>query len=95
MLVNRRIFNVKAGHTQEVANMIKSESGRLKRPARIYISEIGPFDTVSCEFEFATLAEYEKFWKEWTASPEGESFLDKWHQEVERGGNNEIWELFK
>ena len=95
MLVNRRTFNVKPGHTKAVATMVKSECARLNLPARICSNVIGPFDTVSCDYEFKTLAEYEKFWNEWHASPEGESFLVKWRQEVERGGKNEIWELFE
>jgi hypothetical protein len=95
MLVNRRTFIVKNGCWEEAVAMGVAEVQRigLPRASRLYVSEIGPFSSLVGEFEFESLAEYEAFWAEYFASPEGVAFNEKWGTVTESGGTNEIWRL--
>jgi hypothetical protein len=93
MLVNRRTFVVKRGHMDEVVALIQAEMKRTNDKSRIYVSETGSFDTIAGEWEFESLAEYEKGWAEYFATPEATTFLQKWNELTETGGTNEIWTL--
>ena len=95
MIVNRRTFVVKGGCWEEAVAMAVAETKRLSHPhaRRIYLSNISPFDTLVFEAEFENLAEYETFWADWFASPEGAAFAEKWDTLVRSGGTNEIWTL--
>lgn len=96
MLVNRRTFNVKMGHMDEVVALIKAEIEQFTsytRASRIYTPETGSFDVVAVEWEYENLEEYERLWAEWGATPEAAAFTEKWYDLTERGGTNEIWHL--
>jgi hypothetical protein len=95
MLVNRRTFIVKNGCWDEAVAMAVAEVQRVgfPRATRLYVPKIGPFSTLVFEAEFESLAEYEKFWAEYFASPEGVAFNEKLDTVTESGGTNEIWAL--
>ena len=93
MIVNRRTNIVKTGRMDELLALVTAERERGDGTFRIYVSNIGPYDTVAFEFEFESLVEYETFWSEWSATPEGGAFMEKWNDLVKPGGANEIWNL--
>ena len=101
MIVNRQVYKVKAGCMEEAVAMLVAlrEQGPREqgpRTSRIYMSKFGPFATVVLEIEHETLAEYEKMWAGWSASPEGlAAFKEKWDPLMAEGGPgvNEIWTL--
>ena len=96
MLVNRRTSYVKNGRMEEAVALLMAAIAQFTgytRTSRIYTSEIGTFDVVAVEWEYANLEEYERRWAEWAATPEAATFLEKWYAVTERGGTNEIWHL--
>jgi hypothetical protein len=95
MIVNRRTFLVKQGCMDDLVALMKAEAERINIavPFRIYTPYIAPFDFVAAEWEFGSLADYNKFWTEWFARPETAEFMEKWNKLTERGGTNEIWDL--
>jgi LPS sulfotransferase NodH len=95
MIVNRRTFIVKRGRLEEVVALIMAETKRVGQTpvVRLYLPEIAAFDQIAMEWEFENLAEYQRFWEEWFASPQGVAFLEKWNDLTETGGANEIWTL--
>ena len=92
MLMNRRTFIAKRGCLQEAAALLKKEVAKVNslKGVHIYVSNIGPFDTIATEFEVKDLVEYQEVLKEWgeVATPE---FWEKWYSLTETGGSNEIW----
>ena len=94
MVVNRRTFITKRGRTQEAAQFLKKTMAlvRSPRPPRVYISEIGPFDTIAVEIEGESIADYEPLTAEWVAKTTPELW-EKWFSLTENGGTNEIWTL--
>ena len=95
MIVNRRTFLVKGGCWDEALALTGAEISRVSFPhaRRLYSSNIGPFDQLVFEAEFENLAEYEEFWAEYSASPEGAAFNEKFDTLLKSGGTNEIWTL--
>jgi hypothetical protein len=95
MIVNRRTMIVKPGCWDEAVALVVAETKRVSfpHPRRILTENISPFDRLVFEAEFENLAEYEKFWAEYLASPEAASFQEGWDDLVEAGGANEIWSL--
>jgi hypothetical protein len=95
MLVNRRTFITKRGRTEEAAKFLKEAMQLidLPRPPRVYVCELGPFDTIAVEVEEGeSLADYERRGGEWSARTTPE-FWEKWFNLTENGGANEIWRL--
>ena len=93
MIVHRQTNIVKIGRMEEVIALVKAERERQNGTWRIYVSDIGPRDTIAFEFEFENLQDYEKGWSEWLATPEAGAFMDKWDDLVEPGGADEIWNM--
>ena len=99
MIVNRRTFTVKPGRMQEAVESVvketaaEKERGGYSGTVRIYTSSIGQFDQLAVEWEYESLAEYEKAWAEWGARPTTAEFMEKWIELVKAGGINEIWDL--
>jgi hypothetical protein len=95
MIANRQTMIVKQGCWDEVVASVVAETCRVSfpHPRRIFTANIGPFDRLVFEAEFENLAEYEKFWAEYLASPEGAAFTEKLNSMLESGGSNEIWTL--
>jgi hypothetical protein len=95
MIVNRRTMIVKPGCWDGAVASVVAETKRLSfpHPRRILTVNIGPFDRLVFEAEFESLAEYEKFWAEYFASPEGVAFTEKLNSMLVSGGSNEIWTL--
>ena len=96
MLINRKTFNVKRGHTDEVVALLKAETelSSYTRAFRIYTPETGSVERVAAEWEYESLEEYGRFWDEWSATPEAAAFRDeKWYNLTEGGYTNEIWWL--
>lgn len=98
MIVNRRTFRVKRGRAKEAARLlareIAAEKGRggHSGATRICTSDIGQFDQVAFEWEYASLAEYETGWAEWATRPTTAAFLETWY-DITLGGSSEIWDL--
>ena len=78
---------------EEVVALAKAERERMDGTWRIYVSDIGPHDTIAFEFEFENLEAYERGWSEWAATPEAAAFMEKWNDLVKPGGATEIWTL--
>ena len=95
MIVNRQTMIVKPGRLDEAEALAVAETKRVSFPhsRRLYSSNISPYDRLVFEAEFENLAEYEKFWAEWRASPETAAFQEKFNDLLEAGGTNEIWTL--
>lgn len=95
MIVNRRTFRVKWGRVEEAVALMKAEGKRVGFPhaLRLYTNYTGPFSTIAFEAEFENLEEYERWWAEYFASPEGAAFNGKFLALLEAGGTNEIWNL--
>jgi hypothetical protein len=93
-LVNRRTFVAKRGCLDEVVQLLKAagEKTNLPHRYRLYVSNLGPFDTLALEIEVENLAEYERVW---TAIGEriAPEVWEKWSALTETGGANEIWTL--
>jgi hypothetical protein len=64
----------------------------LPRPPRVYVCELGPFDTIAVEIEGESLADYERLVGQLPARTTPE-FCEKWFSLTENGGANEIWRL--
>jgi len=95
MIVNRRTFVVKRGHMDDIVALIQVEIKRTNSVPRLYVAETGAFDTIAMEWELENMAEYEKQWAEYFASPDTNKFMEKWYEFTEIGGTNEIWNLVK
>jgi len=54
----------------ELVALVQAEMKRTNTTPRLYIAETGAFDTIAMEWELESLAEYEKSWSEYFASPE-------------------------
>jgi hypothetical protein len=99
MIVNRRTFNARQGRAQEAAEFLakeiaaERERGGFSGATRIYTSNIGQFGQVCAEWEYESLAEYEKGWAEWAARPTSADVLKEWNALTKGGGTNEIWNL--
>lgn len=95
MIVNRRTFTVKWGRMEEVVALIKAEIKRVDFPHawRIYTPGIGAFSVLAIEGEYENLEEYERFWAEYSSSPEGVEANEKLATMLVEGGANEIWTL--
>ncbi len=77
MIIDRRVFYIKAGHLEEAVQLGLAESKRIGHPhVRFYTARTGRFDTLALEHDFESLAAYEIFWNAWSASPEGQAILE-------------------
>ena len=99
MIAIRYTVVVKSGRMQQVVALIKAERERIRSTgigraaARIYVPQFGPTNIVAWEDEYENLAEYEKLFAEWLASPGTAAMMEKWFELVESGGNTEVWAL--
>ena len=93
MIVERMTVKVKKGCMQEAVALCKSFDESAGITCRTYTSRIGPDDTLVRDHEFESLAEMERFWKEWSAKPDSVGLREKGRAVTERGGTTEIWDL--
>ncbi len=94
MYINRRTFTTKHGKQQEIIALIMETQASIpEQSVRITTPEFGPFDTLALEFDFATLADYERFWTEFFERPETAEMMAQWDELVETGGSNELWRV--
>jgi hypothetical protein len=97
MLVNRRTIRVKPGRTEELVALVKAEQvvdterASVISTLRVYTPIFGQFDQVIFEWDYKSLADYEKQWAEWEAQPTTAGFMSKWLELVEPGMTNEMW----
>lgn len=92
IVVNRRTFIAKQGCFNEAISLLKSFS-RADLTYRFYRPRYAPFSTIAFEVEFASVAEMDRVWDEWSASPEAATFMSRWVEITEPGGTNEVWTL--
>ena len=91
MYINRRTFNTKQGKQKEaVALLLEAQALIPEQPMRMSTPVFGPFDTLAVEFEFATLADYERFWAELWERPDFAETLGRWGKLIDTGGSNEV-----
>jgi len=91
-IVNRRTFVAGRGHMDEMIEMINA----IRDPElvdRLYRPHYAPFDVVAIELEFDSMAEMEAFWGEWEKSEEAATFMKRWIEITEPGGENQVWIL--
>jgi hypothetical protein len=99
MIVNRRTFSVKQGRMEEATELVAKEiaadkvRGGYSSATRVYTSSIGSFNQLSVEWEYESLAAYERMWDEWFARPTTPAFMEKWMDATTGEGTNEIWDL--
>jgi len=95
MLVDRRTWVVKRRCMEEALELIKAEGKRVGSPPvwRLYEPKVGGFDLLALEMEYESLEAYEKWWAEYSASPEAAAFQGKLYELTEVGGANELWVL--
>ena len=92
MYINRRTFTTKPGKEKEaVALLIEAQALIPEQPVRISTSVFGTRDTLAVEFDFATLADYERFWAELYERPDFAETLGRWGTLLETGWSNELW----
>src|SRR5690242_4434552 len=102
MLVNRREFIIKSGRFEEALALLveareKGKSIGVNHTARVYASEVGPFDVVVFETDHENFAAYEQDWAtalnhaalaDWL-----KDWFTRWDAVTEPGGANEIWRV--
>ncbi len=94
MIVDRRTFDIKAGHLEEAVQLLMADVKRVGNPTvRYYTSQTGRINTLVIEHEHESLAAYEHFWHTWTTAPEAKVFLEKWQPLNETSGTHELWTL--
>ena len=102
MLVNRRTFIVKKAYFEEALTLLV-EYRQLAQLVdsnavmRVYASEVGPFDTIACELEIASLGAFERALAAFQEHPSVVARLPdwftRWHAITEPGGMNEFWRV--
>ena len=93
MLVQRVEWQIKVGQVQEALALLREVVGVPNVPLakRVYSSRIGRGAMIALEWEWKSMAEYEKAW-EWNATPAAAAFYEKWNK-LMRGNMQEIWDL--
>ena len=95
MIVMRVTMNIKPGRMEEAAALLKAEIDR-SRPSsvhRVYVPNVAPFDVLAVEGEWESVAESEKWFAEYGASPGWADFQKQFVELRASGGTNEYWEL--
>ena len=102
MLVNRRTFIVKKPYFEEALTLLV-EYRQLAQLVdsnavmRVYASEVGPFDTIACELEIASLGAFERALAAFQEHPSVVARLPdwftRWQAITEPGGMNEFWRV--
>jgi hypothetical protein len=98
MYVERSFWNVKMGCMDETIKLclsVKPWFDEKHIPIRLYSSWAGPNNVMCYEGEYESLAEYVRLSKEWNDSKECVQMMLKFRELTERGGNTELWEVFK
>jgi hypothetical protein len=60
---------------------------------RIYVSHVGPHNTVVVEWEYEDLQEMEAVWDAWEAKSGTPEFWGKWNELTRPDGHREVWSL--
>ena len=94
MIVHRRTFVAKRGRLREAAEFVKrgAEQMGIQATVRVYISQIGPFDSFVGEAEFEDWDQYSAFR---AAEQYDDAFWEEWFALTENGGTNEVWQLLE
>jgi len=93
MIVNRMTHVVKRGRMDEAVALIKELGEKRGEQGRIFVCQYGATNRLAIELEAESLAELEKGWTEWLASPEAAPFYEKWYDLTETDVTNEIWRV--
>ena len=95
MIINRRTLIVKGENMAAAAELLAAELKRINLKARVFIPILAPLSILAFEAEYESLAEYERFTDEWSASGEAAVFLEKMRELIEIGDSNEIWKVIE
>ena len=81
MIVEKNTVVVKQGGMDEAVTEVKSllEAGGFPHAFRIYVPHTGPQGVIVVETEYESLAEFEKYWKDFFASPEADAWRKERH----------------
>lgn len=96
MIVQRLEFQVKVGCMEKALELVKRAIA-IPLPVhptntRVYTANIGRMNILAEEIEFSSLADLERFFKEWFAAPGVPELLEEWHKVVADTGNvSEVW----
>ncbi len=95
MITNRRTVQVKQGHMEAYTAMILAEAKNSVDPGRfrLYASDVGPLNQLVLEIDFADLAAYERFWRDWVSVDPILVFQQKYSALVDHNISSEIWDL--
>ena len=102
MLVNRRTFIVKKPYFEEALTLLVEYRQLVQlmdanAVMRVYASEVGPFDTIACELEIASLGAFERAFAEFQEHPtvveRFPEWFKRWQEITDPGGANEFWRL--
>ena len=92
MLVQRWEHKVKPGHVQEAVALTKEALALPNAPQykRVYTSRIGESNRLAVEWEWESLADYEKAWPAFFATPGWAAFAKKWDA-IRDESKEEFW----
>ena len=95
MIVHRATIKVKVGCMDKIVELTKAEFARSgdAHKWRLYTFKLGSYDILAYEVEFEDLAELDKFWTTWYATPEAAEYFKKIVGLREAGGGEEVWNL--
>jgi hypothetical protein len=97
MIVDRRAFFIRAGHSAEEVNQVVKDLYREgPKISRVLCSGyVTPRkNMIIYEFEFADLAALASEWARWESSPSREPFLEKFDPLLESDSQtSEVWEV--
>jgi hypothetical protein len=92
MYIQRSTVLIRSGCMEPAVALIKGEVERGHGNGRVLTPRFGQFDRLVMELRFQNLAEYEKFWADWSALPTTPHFGEQWPALSIPGGTSELWE---
>lgn len=98
MLAERSLYYPKPGCHGELVKVLKAGGQRFPPPHdfRLYSRVIGTSPTIALEIEFESLAEREKHWSDWGATPGATAeFRNEWTPLASQPYTNEIWDMIE
>ena len=96
MRVQRNEWEIKPGRMPEARALLKEWAGLPKAPEfkRVYESAYMQFNVLAFEMEWESMAEEEKAWAAFFATPQFAALWKKW-SELVVVGRQEIWSAVK
>ena len=95
MIVEKHTVVVKWEDRDEAVAEVKSllEAGGFPHAYRIYVPHTGPQGVIVMETEYESLEEFEKYWKDFFASPEADAWSKEHRSLHYESSKTEFWKL--